>query len=88
MKGNVFADGEVRKLIEDSFVFAELYTDRATAEDRANRDLWKTRFGVVLPLYVTLDSKGRELSRLEGLSSKQAVVDFLRRGLAEYGANN
>jgi hypothetical protein len=86
MKGQVLADPEVKALIEGSFVVAELYTDRKTAEDLANRVVWE-KYGVVLPLYLALDPQGRELSRVEGLVTRRTFLDFLKRGLTSYQAS-
>lgn len=81
MKGNVIADAEIKALIEKSFIFAELYTDRSLPEDQENLKLRTERFGNVLPLYVTLDADGKELSRLEGIATKASFLEFLRKGL-------
>lgn len=81
MKGNVIADAEIKALIEESFIFAELYTDRTLPEDQENLKLRTERFGNSLPIYVTLDADGNELSRLEGIASKATFLAFLRRGL-------
>jgi thioredoxin-related protein len=81
MKGKVIAQPSVQQVLE-SFVFAELYTDRDSEEDiQNNKDLKNVFKTVALPLYVVVDKDGKELSRLEGTSSEAEFLEFLERGL-------
>ena len=60
------------------FVFAELYTDKHPK----NRDIQDQRFGTVaLPLYVILDSGGKERARLAGRITEPQFLEFLKKGL-------
>ena len=80
MKSTVIAQKEVQDVLK-GFVFAELYTD-ATPWKEANKKLLRERFGsAALPLYVTVGPDGKERSRIAGLNSTAAFLDFLKKGL-------
>lgn len=86
MKGNVLARKDVQGLLS-GFVVAELYTDRARAEDRENARLMRERYGSVsLPLYLVVDGNGNELARLEGVSTAAEFTSFLEKGRAAIAA--
>lgn len=61
------------------FIRVDLVTDRKTEQSQKNRDLLANRFhDVTLPLYVILDSEGKELRRLIGYTRDSAdFVAFL-----------
>ncbi len=83
MESNMFPDPEVSLLL-DSFVRAELYTDRDTPADEANGNLQAEKFQTVaLPLYAIVDHSGNILEKFPGLTrDRREFIDFLRRGLA------
>lgn len=80
MKGDVLAQPDIKRRL-DTMIFAELYTDRGTPDDEANRELRVKKYGVALPGYLVLSPDGVELSRAEGQMSVEEFAAFLDRGL-------
>ena len=78
---------EVKQVLSEQFVFAELYTDTGPAKDENSR-VQKEQFGTVaLPLYLVLDAEGRELNRLlpsTGLITRSQFLEFLSKGFDAY----
>lgn len=84
MKSNVIARKDVQEVLKD-FVFAELYTDWSPWQAE-NSKLLKERFKTpALPLYVTLGPDGTERSRLAGVASTSAFIEFLKKGQSSTG---
>ncbi len=85
MELNMLPQPEVRKQL-DSFVLAELYTDRQTKEDEQNQEMQEKQFGTVaLPLYAIISPKGETLAKFPGLTrSKDEFVRFLQSGASQF----
>jgi thiol:disulfide interchange protein len=59
-----------------------LYTDGSAADASANARLQEKRFKTVaLPLYVLLDSDGREIARINQAVKEEDFVAFLKKAL-------
>ncbi len=80
MEKNMFTDPEVAKEI-NKYVPVELFTDRTTAEDRANQALQRKLSKVVtLPVYVVATAAGEPVGVFQGSTRDKAVfLEFLRR---------
>jgi thiol:disulfide interchange protein len=95
MEQNMFTRPEVQKLI-GQYVPVELYTDRPTADDQANkkleRDLTKIVAGEgseALPMYIIVTPEGKPLKAFEGSTRDiSAFVAFLQTGTSSRVAAN
>jgi thiol:disulfide interchange protein DsbD len=85
MESNMLTEPDVKKTLE-SFVLAELYTDRQTPEDERHSQIQEKSFGTVaLPLYVVIGPDGKELSKFPGLTrDKNEFIRFLQAGAARF----
>lgn len=79
MEKNMFPRGAVVKELE-RYVPVELYTDRGTPEDLANRELEQKLTGVItLPVYVIVSPEGKALEVFQGSTRDEAAfVAFLK----------
>jgi thiol:disulfide interchange protein DsbD len=85
MEKNMFPDPRVKKEL-DSFVLAELFTDRETlqhqAEDERNAERQSKQFNsAALPLYAIISPDERTLAVFPSMTrDKQEFIAFLQRG--------
>jgi thiol:disulfide interchange protein DsbD len=82
MEANIFADPEVRRLLE-SMILVQLYTDGQGEMHERNRKYQQSRFGTVaLPFYAILSPENKIVSRFPGLTrDKDLFIRFLRQGI-------
>ena len=72
MEQNVFPNPVVKPELE-KYVHAELYTDRETPADQANRKLQLELTGSeALPIYVLLTPDGKVMRKFEGSTNNPA----------------
>jgi thiol:disulfide interchange protein DsbD len=89
MEKNMFPEPEVRKELS-RFVLAELYTDRETADHKAddekNAERQANQFkSAALPLYVIISPDEKALATFPSLTrNKQEFIDFLQRGASRF----
>lgn len=88
MEKNIFARQDVAAWLRQ-FVLVQLWTDKADAESRANREMQKTRFGTVaLPFYAILSPDDNVLATFDGLTrDPEKFKAFLRSGLDQFTAS-
>ncbi len=89
MEKNMFPDPLVKKEL-DSFVLAELFTDRETAqhqaEDEKNAERQANQFGsAALPLYAIISPDEKTLAVFPSLTrDRQEFIGFLQRGASRF----
>lgn len=81
MEKNMFTDPDVAAAIS-KYVAVELFTDRTTPEDAANRELQRKLTKVVtLPVYVIATPDGKPIQIFQGSTrDKDAFLEFLKKG--------
>jgi hypothetical protein len=82
MEQNMFPRTVVRNELE-KFVLVELYTDRETPEDQANRALEQKLVGTVaIPVYVIMSPDEKVLQVFQGSTrDEKEFLAFLSKGL-------
>lgn len=88
MEANMFPDPDVHKLLSETFVPVELWTDRLNPQDKANQKIQLELTGdVTLPIYAVVSPEGKVIKLFPGSTRVKAdFVAFLDSAKAEYTA--
>ena len=88
MEANMFPDPEIAKLLTDTFVSVELWTDRLNPQDKANQKIQlELTNQVTLPVYAVVSPEGKVIKLFPGSTRvKDEFKSFLDTANADYSA--
>ena len=88
MEANMFPDPEIAKLLTDTFVSVELWTDRLNPQDKANQKIQlELTNQVTLPVYAVVSPDGKVIKLFPGSTrAKDEFKSFLDTANADYSA--
>ncbi|MBK9975897.1 MAG: hypothetical protein IPP14_14085 [Planctomycetes bacterium] len=91
MERSIFPEAAVYDQLKEDFVLVSQYTDHQTDPVPAENLVHYAGDGIAVPLYIVVDSKGKEIARLTpptniaSLSTSE-FADFLREAKQKYAS--